>query len=434
MSALALPLDQRRARRARRRAGADDVGGRRLPAGARQSVSRLIAVLIVLLNVVNTTGEYLVARLLTDARQRAGGGQRRRSTSRRSSARSAATTSSGSTSWRSCCRRSSARGSSSTADCAERCWRCRSSPWADTRSSRPAWASRWCAGSRPVENATDYSHHEHRASAAVAADHARGEIQGQAGDRHVLHARRRRALGGRRVCRARGAAAERRAVRHRQRRAHAGVARRRARRFSGRANLLSRLAFAAARRPPRWLSGWWLSPRPRSPRRRAKKSWRRSRREKATQLHPYEPDAMERRIERIGSLLNAQKRPIYPFIGSVFAGGGLALGPGYRSAFGDTGHFDAHAAWSIRNYKRPQATVRLPTFADGRITGRPARRSWLDAPEVRVLRQRQRVQQATNAPASFYARRPSASRRACRRRASRHRRRTRRHPDGDGRS
>ncbi len=70
--------------------------------------------------------------------------------------------------------------------------------------------------------------------------------------------------------------------------------------------------------------------------------------QKAAQLHPYEPTQLERRIERIGSLLNAQKRPIYPFIGSVFSGGGLALGLGHTTRFGDTGHFDVYAAWSVQ--------------------------------------------------------------------------------------
>ena len=46
---------------------------------------------------------------------------------------------------------------------------------------------------KTAENATDYSIDEHRASAPVAADDARREIQGEAGHRHVLRPRRRRA-------------------------------------------------------------------------------------------------------------------------------------------------------------------------------------------------------------------------------------------------
>jgi AAA family ATP:ADP antiporter len=103
--------------------------------------------------------------------------------------------------------------------------------------------------------------------------------------------------------------------------------------------------------------------------------------EKAAQLHPYEPTQMERRIERIGSLLNAQKRPIYPFVGSVFSGGGMALGVGHTKRFGDTGHYDIYGARSFRNFKIVAGTVRLPTFADGRIRV-DLNGSWLDAPKV----------------------------------------------------
>ena len=102
--------------------------------------------------------------------------------------------------------------------------------------------------------------------------------------------------------------------------------------------------------------------------------------QKAAQVHPYEPTQMERRIERIGSLLNAQKRPIYPFVGSVFSGGGVSLGVGHTKKFGDTGHYDVYAARSFRNFKLVAGTVRLPTFAD-RIRV-DLNGSWLDAPKV----------------------------------------------------
>jgi AAA family ATP:ADP antiporter len=103
--------------------------------------------------------------------------------------------------------------------------------------------------------------------------------------------------------------------------------------------------------------------------------------EKAAQLHPYEPDRLEERLESIDSALMST-RPVYAFIGSVFPGGGAAFGPGYRARFGDSGRFDAHAGWSVRNYKAADATLTLPTFASGRATV-IARGSWRDAPDVR---------------------------------------------------
>jgi AAA family ATP:ADP antiporter len=103
--------------------------------------------------------------------------------------------------------------------------------------------------------------------------------------------------------------------------------------------------------------------------------------EKAGQLRPDVPDAMERRLLTVDKALQALSRPVYPFIGSIMPGGGLAIGPGYRGTFGDTGTFDVHAGWSIRNYKTTDATLTLPKFANGRLTvGLDA--NWTDAPDV----------------------------------------------------
>ena len=102
--------------------------------------------------------------------------------------------------------------------------------------------------------------------------------------------------------------------------------------------------------------------------------------EKATQLRPYEPPVLERRLERLERMFSSE-RPVYTFFGGTYEGGGFALGPGFRGRIGETGSFDAHAGWSIRNYKAATATVKLPSFAGDRVTvGMNA--EWLDAPSV----------------------------------------------------
>jgi AAA family ATP:ADP antiporter len=102
--------------------------------------------------------------------------------------------------------------------------------------------------------------------------------------------------------------------------------------------------------------------------------------EKATRLHPYEPDALERRLEKVeGALFGS--RSLYPFIGSTFPGGGLAVGPDYRGRYGDSGTFNAHAAWSVKSYKAADAALKLPTLAHGRMTV-DLRANWLDAPNI----------------------------------------------------
>jgi len=103
--------------------------------------------------------------------------------------------------------------------------------------------------------------------------------------------------------------------------------------------------------------------------------------QKAAQLRPYEPTQLERRLERIGNLLDANKRPVYPFVGSVLSGGGPAFGAGYTGRFGDTGRLDARAARSVRNYKGAEATLHLPTFAKNRVKVE-MRANWLDAPDL----------------------------------------------------
>jgi hypothetical protein len=103
--------------------------------------------------------------------------------------------------------------------------------------------------------------------------------------------------------------------------------------------------------------------------------------EKAGTLHPPEPDALERRIRTADAAARLFAAPVYPFVGQTFEGGGFALGPGYRGRFLDTGAFDLHAAWSVKNYKSAEAALQLPAIVDNRVTVE-MRASWLDAPEV----------------------------------------------------
>jgi ATP:ADP antiporter, AAA family len=102
--------------------------------------------------------------------------------------------------------------------------------------------------------------------------------------------------------------------------------------------------------------------------------------EKAAGGQTYQPDRLEKALERVDSMLFSQ-RPVYTFIGGVMEGGGLAVGPGYRKQLGDTGRLDMHAAWSIRNYKAVDGRLALPTAADGRIRT-TLRAKWMDAPNV----------------------------------------------------
>jgi AAA family ATP:ADP antiporter len=102
--------------------------------------------------------------------------------------------------------------------------------------------------------------------------------------------------------------------------------------------------------------------------------------EKARELRPFEPKPLERRLASIDRVLST-RRTIYPFFGTTFEGSGFALGPGLRARYADTGTFDAHAAWSIRNYKAVEATLGLPALAARRVKI-VANGGWQDAPNV----------------------------------------------------
>jgi hypothetical protein len=102
--------------------------------------------------------------------------------------------------------------------------------------------------------------------------------------------------------------------------------------------------------------------------------------EKASQLKPYEPSPLERRIQSLENLLGGERR-FYSFIGGAYEGGAIAFGPGFRTRFAETGMFNAHAAWSLKNYKVAAASMKLPSLANGRIEVK-LDGEWLDAPSV----------------------------------------------------
>ena len=102
---------------------------------------------------------------------------------------------------------------------------------------------------------------------------------------------------------------------------------------------------------------------------------------KAAQLHPYVPTSAERLVERVESLVYGPPTTVFPFFGSAFPGGGLALGPAFRAPIGDSGVFGVHGAWSVKNYLVADGALTLPKLADGMLT-LTLGANWLRAPEV----------------------------------------------------
>jgi hypothetical protein len=103
--------------------------------------------------------------------------------------------------------------------------------------------------------------------------------------------------------------------------------------------------------------------------------------EKAKRLRPYEQSRAERLITRAVESFSEPPTGFYPTFGSVYSGGGFALGPAYRRFYGDRSTVDARGLISIRNYKLAELGTNSPGHADGHVD-LYARASWLDATRV----------------------------------------------------
>ena len=106
--------------------------------------------------------------------------------------------------------------------------------------------------------------------------------------------------------------------------------------------------------------------------------------EKSGKLHPYEPNKVEQllfRIEKGGWFFSPNPRGLYPYFGSVYPGGSLTLGAGYRKYYGDYAHFDLRGLYSLNNYKLIEGLIALPNHLRGRLDV-TARVGWRDATQV----------------------------------------------------
>lgn len=103
--------------------------------------------------------------------------------------------------------------------------------------------------------------------------------------------------------------------------------------------------------------------------------------EKARQLRKYTPSKVEAVVTRVQQGFVSGPNGAYPMFGSVYPGGSVALGVGYRRYYGDRTFFDLKSLYSIRNYK----WLELSTDAFGLLRDRlelHARVGWRDAPQV----------------------------------------------------
>lgn len=106
--------------------------------------------------------------------------------------------------------------------------------------------------------------------------------------------------------------------------------------------------------------------------------------DKAAALEPYVPSKAEEILAAIEDgqwFVGPNPKGFYPYVDSVYPGGGFALGAGYRKYFGYDSHLDARGLYAVSNSKRFELAWSSPRHAGGRLDWR-AQAGWLDATRV----------------------------------------------------
>src|SRR5262245_18844991 len=102
--------------------------------------------------------------------------------------------------------------------------------------------------------------------------------------------------------------------------------------------------------------------------------------EKARQLEPYTPNKAERIASEVKERLLDSPEGLYPWLESVYSGGGFTLGAGYRRFIGDRTFVDARGLYSGKSYKLAEVAIGAidgPRRFSARASG-----GWRDATEV----------------------------------------------------
>jgi hypothetical protein len=103
--------------------------------------------------------------------------------------------------------------------------------------------------------------------------------------------------------------------------------------------------------------------------------------EKAKRLTTYTPTGAERALEFTKRLLTSFEQGWYPALGSVYSGGGLAVGAGYRHLVGDRASTNIVGLYSIKQYKLVELSFNAPRSTTGHWDY-GLRAGWRDATQV----------------------------------------------------
>ena len=102
---------------------------------------------------------------------------------------------------------------------------------------------------------------------------------------------------------------------------------------------------------------------------------------KAQESAPYVPSAGERWAMAFHQEFLMNPSGFYPYLASVYSGGGFTLGAGYRQFYGDRTHWDVKGLYSIKNYKLFELSTDSWNQSSGRFDVH-GRVGWRDATQV----------------------------------------------------
>jgi hypothetical protein len=102
---------------------------------------------------------------------------------------------------------------------------------------------------------------------------------------------------------------------------------------------------------------------------------------KAAALHPPAPDKAEAVVRKVEQLWLIDTSGFFPYFDSVYRGGGLTGGVGYRKFYGDNTYWEVKGLYSVLNYKLIEGSTVSRDHLNGKLTY-GARAGWRDATQV----------------------------------------------------
>jgi hypothetical protein len=104
---------------------------------------------------------------------------------------------------------------------------------------------------------------------------------------------------------------------------------------------------------------------------------------RAADVTPPTRGPFERAIQQIKRVGVFSRTPsgLHPVVTTVYPGGWMAAGAGYRTHVGDRGTIDVVGAWSVKNFRKVEAGLELPDWLGSPVSLEVAG-SWIDAPAV----------------------------------------------------